>query len=179
MKFKDFLIENMEKIYQQPLPYKKDDLEPIMSEETLDYHFDGLAKKYFERYNEGEGDPKFNYGGAKLHNIYFAQFCQPDTSKYGGLAKAKIDRKYGSLAGLKEPLLKEAMAIQGSGWVYLDYNMNIHTIRNHEYNDYMDIVLLIDWWEHAWALDYQADKKEYFKNIWDIINWDVISERCQ
>jgi Fe-Mn family superoxide dismutase len=95
------------------------------------------------------------------------------------LAKAKIDRKYGSLAGLKEPLLKEAMAIQGSGWVYLDYNMNIHTIRNHEYNDYMDIVLLIDWWEHAWALDYQADKKEYFKNIWDIINWDVISERCQ
>jgi superoxide dismutase, Fe-Mn family len=177
MKFKNFLEENKEKIYQQPLSYKKTDLEPVMSKETLDYHFDGLAAKYFERYNKGEGDPNFNYGGAKLHNIYFTQFCEPDSSEYGGIAKAKINRKYGSLDGLKKAIEKEAMAIQGSGWVYVDYKMNIHTIHNHEYNDDMEIVLLIDWWEHAWALDYQADKKKYLENIWRIIDWSVISQR--
>jgi Fe-Mn family superoxide dismutase len=178
MKFNQFLNENREKIYQQPLPYKKNDLEPVMSKATLDYHFDGLASKYFERYNKHEGDPAFNYGGAMLHNIYFAQFCERDSTEYGGIAKAKINRKYQSLKGLKNAFEEEAMAIQGSGWVYLDYKMNINTIHNHGYNDNMEIVLLIDWWEHAWALDYQADKKKYLENIWSIINWDIINERC-
>ena len=67
------------------------------------------------------------------------------------------------------------MAVQGSGWVYLARNGSIKTIKNHEVR--MDIVLLIDWWEHAWALDYQADKKRYLMNQWTIINWNVISSR--
>jgi superoxide dismutase len=41
----------------------------------------------------------------------------------------------------------------------------------------MDVVFLVDWWEHAWALDYQADKKSYLKNIYKIVNWNVISAR--
>ena len=41
----------------------------------------------------------------------------------------------------------------------------------------MDIVLIVDWWEHAWALDYQADKKGYLRNQWKIINWNIISSR--
>jgi len=36
---------------------------------------------------------------------------------------------------------------------------------------------LIDWWEHAWALDYQSDKKTYLRNTWKIINWDTINQR--
>jgi Fe-Mn family superoxide dismutase len=35
----------------------------------------------------------------------------------------------------------------------------------------------VDWWEHAWALDYQSDKKRYLENIWKIINWTVINTR--
>jgi superoxide dismutase, Fe-Mn family len=177
MKFINFLGENKNKLYQQPLPYNRSDLEPAISEATIDYHFDGLAAKYVKRYNKGEGDPKFNYGGAILHNIYFAQFCEPDLSNYSGIAKAKINREYGSLDGLKKIFEEKAMKIQGSGWVYLDYKMNVNVIHNHEYDDKMIIVLLIDWWEHAWALDYQADKQEYLKNIWSIINWNVISDR--
>lgn len=178
MKFNQFLNENREKIYQKSLNFPKSYLSPIMSEATINYHFIGLASKYFERYNKGEGDPDFNYGGAMLHNIFFEQFTKPYSSQYGKIIKAKVNRKYGSLDGLKDAFEKEAMAIQGSGWVYLDYKMNIHTIHNHEYDDDMKIVLLIDWWEHAWALDYQADKKSYLKNIWDIIDWNVINERC-
>jgi Fe-Mn family superoxide dismutase len=178
MRFTQFLNENREKIIQKPLLYKKTDLEPVLSEAALDYHYNGLASKYFNRYNNGDGDLAFNYGGAMLHNIYFAQFCEKDKTQFGGMAKIKIERKFGTLARMKEAIEKEAMAIQGSGWVYLDYKMNIHTIHNHEYNDEMEIVLLIDWWEHAWALDYQADKKSYLNNIYGIIDWGIISDRC-
>ncbi len=67
------------------------------------------------------------------------------------------------------------MAIQGSGWVYLSTKGEIKTIPNHQVRT--DIALLIDWWEHAWSLDYQSDKERYLDNIWRIINWDVINER--
>jgi Fe-Mn family superoxide dismutase len=67
------------------------------------------------------------------------------------------------------------MTIQGSGWLYLAYNGEIKTIVNHEVRD--DILLLVDWWEHAWALDYQADKRSYLENTWKIINWSWINTR--
>lgn len=41
----------------------------------------------------------------------------------------------------------------------------------------MDIVFIVDWWEHAWALDYQSDKKAYLANQWKIINWNIVSSR--
>jgi superoxide dismutase len=39
-------------------------------------------------------------------------------------------------------------------------------------------VLIIDWWEHSFVLDYLADKKSYLKNQWKIMNWNVISARA-
>ena len=51
----------------------------------------------------------------------------------------------------------------------------IKTIPNHAIRK--DIALLVDWWEHAWALDYQQDKSKYLDNIWKIINWDVVNDR--
>ena len=67
------------------------------------------------------------------------------------------------------------MAIQGSGWIYMSRSGDIKTIRNHAIR--RDIVLLIDWWEHAWALDYQAAKDKYLKNIWRIIDWQKVEAR--
>jgi len=51
----------------------------------------------------------------------------------------------------------------------------INIRKNHK--EVANIVLLIDWWEHAWALDYQADKSKYLDNIWKIINWDIVNSR--
>ena len=75
----------------------------------------------------------------------------------------------------KEAFKEEAMKIQGSGWIYLSTNGDIKTIKNHAVRT--DICVLVDWWEHAWALDYQSDKEKYLDNIWKIINWDVCNER--
>ena len=67
------------------------------------------------------------------------------------------------------------MGIQGSGWVYLAKNGTIKTIPNHATRG--DIVLLVDWWEHAWALDYKSDKAKYLDNIWKILDWDKVNIR--
>jgi Fe-Mn family superoxide dismutase len=167
-------------IRQDKLKFAKDELDPVMSEATIKYHYDGLASKYFDRYNKGEGDADFNYGGAMLHNIWFANLTPPRAAnKPEGLSKSLIDSKWGSFDQFKAEFEKTAMSIQGSGWIYMDTGGEINTIRNHEYKKNMKIALLIDWWEHAWALDYQQDKAKYLTNIWRIVNWDTVDIRLQ
>ena len=61
-------------LVQTKLPYAKDDLEPSVSEDTINYHYGKLYKAYVDRFNSGEGDANFNEAGAFLHSIYFGQF---------------------------------------------------------------------------------------------------------
>jgi Fe-Mn family superoxide dismutase len=174
------LTESKDKreIKQDKLKYSKDELAPVMSEDTIKYHHDGLASKYFERYNKGEGDAKFNYGGAMLHNLFFGNLTPARAAnKPSEISKEIIEKKYTSFDKFKEAVEKEFMAAQGSNWIYMDYNAALHTIHNHEYKNDMKIALLIDAWEHAWALDYQQDKAKYLDNIWRIIDWDVVNNR--
>lgn len=164
------------KLELKSLPYDMDELDPSMSEDTLKYHYGKLAKSYVERYNSNEGDATFNEAGAFLHNILFQQYQTPKSSnKPSGEILEFINKHFKSFDNFKEEFLKTAMSIQGSGWVYLAKDGKIKTIKNHEIKK--DIVFLVDWWEHAWALDYQADKKKYLENQWKIINWEHINEQ--
>jgi Fe-Mn family superoxide dismutase len=161
------------KLEIKSLPYDANELAPAISEDTLNYHYGKLAKTYAERYNNNEGDPTFNEAGVFLHNILFQQYQAPmgSNNPTGGIL-AFIEQHYKSFAAFKEAFAKTAMAVQGSGWVYLADDGKIKTITNHEIKK--DIVLLIDWWEHA-MYDYKWDKKSYLTNQWKIINWDHIN----
>ena len=162
------------KLTQTPLPYNRAALEPVLSRENIDYHYGHLYKNYVEHYNNHEGSRQFNQAGAFLHSIYFSQFTQPGKTQPGPLFLDLIKR-YRRLDVFKDEMLEVAMAIHGSGWVYLADNGTIKTISNHEQRP--DIILLIDWWEHAWNPDYLWRKDEYFKNIWRIIDWESIETR--
>jgi len=163
-------------LVQTKLPYAKDDLEPSMSEDTINYHYGKLYKAYVTRFNDGEGDADFNEAGAFLHDLYFTQFQKPaGSNEPEGSAGEFIVKYYKSFDKFKDSFEKEAMKIQGSGWAYLARNGSIKTIKNHEIKQ--DIVLIIDWWEHAFQGDYGSDKKSYLNNQWKIINWNVISAR--
>ena len=59
------------KLETTPLPYTEKALEPVMSKETIDYHYEHLAKGYAKRYNAGEGDLDFNR--ARCRKIYPAR----------------------------------------------------------------------------------------------------------
>lgn len=170
------LLESNEKLVLNPLPYGEKDLEPVMSAATIDYHYKNLAKSYVDRFNAGEGDREFNHAGAYLHNIFFPQLQAPrGSNKPKGSIAELIDRKFGSYEDFKLEFERQAMSIQGSGWVYLSRDGAVKIIKNHAVR--RDIVVLVDWWEHAWALDYQQNKKQYLKNIWRCINWDVVNQR--
>lgn len=164
------------KLETTPLPYGLDDLSPVMSRATLDYHYENLAKNYAKKYNNGEGNPEFNRAGSFLHNKFFPQLRAPNGSnKPKGAILALIEKKFKSWENFQVEFKTAAMKIQGSGWIYLSTNGEIKIIPNHAVRT--DIALLVDWWEHAWALDYQSDKEKYLDNIWRIINWDIVNDR--
>jgi Fe-Mn family superoxide dismutase len=148
-----------EKFVQEKLPYKRTALDPIMSKATLDYHYGKLHKAYVDK-----------------ANVFFGQLQEPiSTNPPTGEVLDLIKSKHTSFNNFKSKFAGEAMGIQGSGWIYIDTEGNIKTIQNHKMVD--NVAMIIDWWEHAWALDYQHDKAKYLKNIWKIINWDIINER--
>lgn len=164
------------KLETTPLPYPRDGLDPVMSEDTVEYHYEKLAKGYAKRYNEGKGNADFNRAGSFLHNKFFPQLKEPKgANRPKGAVLELIETNFGSYDDFKEAFKEEAMKIQGSGWVYLSTGGEIKTIKNHAVRT--DICMIVDWWEHAWALDYQSDKEKYLNNIWRIIDWTVCNER--
>jgi len=147
-----------------------------MSAATIDYHYEHLAKAYAKKYNAGEGDPKFNRAGSFLHNKFFPQLKAPKgANRPKGAVLELIETNFKTYEDFKIAFKEAAMKLQGSGWIYLSISGTIKTIPNHQVRT--DICLLVDFWEHAWSLQYQWDKEKYLDNIWKIINWDVCSER--
>lgn len=164
------------KLETTPLPYGVKDLAPVMSAETLDYHYEHLARGYAQRYNRGEGNADFNRAGSYLHNKFFPQLRAPKaTNRPRGAVLELIEINYETWEDFKQQFTETAMKIQGSGWLYLSTSGAVKTIANHAVRT--DICMLVDWWEHAWALDYQSDKQAYLNNMWKIIDWDVCNER--
>jgi len=164
------------KLETTPLPYTHKALEPVMSAETIEYHYEHLAKGYAKKYNAGEGNANFNRAGNFLHNKFFPQLRAPKgANRPRGAVLELIESKFKTYEDFKIAFKEVAMAIQGSGWCYLSTSGQIKTIPNHQVRT--DICVLVDWWEHAFALDYEWDKEKYLDNIWKIINWDVCNER--
>lgn len=164
------------KLETTPLPYKENGLDPVLTKEDIEYHYEHLAKGYAKRYNAGEGDADFNRAGSFLHNKFFPQLQPPNgANKPKGAVLTLIEEKFKTYDDFKEQFKESAMSIKGSGWVYLSTSGEIKTIKDHAVRT--DICMIIDWWEHAWALTYKWDKERYLNNMWKIINWDVCNER--
>ena len=71
----------MKQLTTLPLVYKKNDLAPIMSAKTIDYHYEHLAKNYAINYNSGKGNPRFNKAGNFiLQSIFY--ICLSTKIKY-------------------------------------------------------------------------------------------------
>jgi|TARA_A100001388_G_scaffold107180_1_gene78596 superoxide dismutase len=178
MKIRQLFEAIEDKLEVAKLPYKTGDLAPVLSKDNVEYHYNVLTKGYVNRYNAKEGDPKFNYGGAKLHNLFWVQLKKPTGSNPPtGAIKELIEEKHKSYNEFKDKLVREAMTIQGSGWVYLSKSGELKTTPNQSYKT--DILMPIDMWEHSFT-DYipaKDAKKKYLQNVCKIINWDVINNR--
>ena len=158
------------------LNFEPKEVAPVLSQDTIDLHYGKLAHGYADRFNQKIGDNDFSYAGVFLHNLLFTQYREVrNNNKPNGPMMGFVNKHFGSYENMKDKFAEEAMKLQGSNWIYLAYDGSIKTIKNHEVRK--DILLLVDWWEHAWILDYGADKKKYLAEQWKIINWNVISTR--
>jgi Fe-Mn family superoxide dismutase len=170
------LVESKEHLEQLDLDYSRSALAPVLSQANISNHYGKLYRGYVDRFNKGEGDPAFNKAGAFLHNIWFGQLRPPrNVNAPTGASLALINRKFDNFLDFKKDFKEAAMKIQGSGWIYLSRSGEIKTIKNHQIKN--DIALLIDWWEHAWVLDYGSKKDKYLDSIWRIVDWEAVNRR--
>jgi len=115
------------------LNYAESALAPVMSGNTVRYHWGKLAHGYAERFNKNEGDKTFNYAGAWLHNVFFTQFRAPrNNNKPNGPIGNLITSKFKNWDNFREQFKEQALKLQGSGWVYLARSGEIKTIPNHQ-----------------------------------------------
>lgn len=163
------------KVTVASLPYHADALAPVISRKNLDFHYGTLYKNYVKKFNKGV-DPDYNGAGAFLHELFFAQLQNPvPSNRPRGEIADLINDGFGTFKQFTKDFTEQALALQGSGWCYLSQTGDIKIIQNHAVE--MDILLIVDLWEHSYYLDYGPDKERYLKEIWQLINWDAINER--
>lgn len=192
--------------YELPkLPYALNALEPVISEEIMNLHYNkhhagyvNNLNKAVEQYAEAEKNNeiskmvelgaaiKFNGGGHINHSIFWTNLApkgQGGGQPQGKLADA-LKHTFGSFDQFKEFLSAKAAALQGSGWAWLGLrkdtkHLEIATCDNQDPLVTKGLIPLlgIDVWEHAYYLQYKNVRPDYIKAIWDIINWKNVEER--
>lgn len=185
------------------LGYQFGDLAPMMSQETLAYHYGKHFQTYVDNLNrlvdgskyEGmslgelvrkapEGPIADNAGQVHNHMLFFEQLAPSQHAKQPtGEFRFLAEQSFGSFEKMIEQLDNAAASFFGSGWTFLAMNelgeLKILSLPNGDnplrYN--LIPLLAIDVWEHAYYLDYQNRRRDYLKNLWLLINWHVVSGR--
>ncbi|NGX42354.1 MAG: Superoxide dismutase [Mn] [Chlamydiae bacterium] len=197
----------MAKKFELPeLPFSLGDLEPVITKEMMDYHYNKHHVTYTQNLNnllqQYEDAQKnydlekmfaiqpglaFNAGGYINHSIFWTNLAPKSkgggTPPEGPLANA-INTEFGSFANFTEKMNAKTIAIQGSGWGWLAFNketgrLEVTTSVNQELLTTKGLtpLLCFDVWEHAYYLKYKNARADFVKAIWDIVNWSNISER--
>lgn len=104
-------------------------------------------------------------------------------SQGGGEAPAgalgrQIESQFGSLDKLQALTNAKLAGVQGSGWAFIVKNAEnggqievVQTYNQDTVSGPLTPLVAIDAWEHAYYLQYQNRKADYFKAIWNVINW--------
>ena len=205
----DEIPKELFKKYELPrLPYNLDALEPYISKDIMDVHYNGHHKGYVTTTNKlvdrFEGVVKgsttsydlqgiirgmvFNLNGHKLHSLYWNNMAPESKSEGGpgGIAGDMINKQYGSLDRFKQILFETANSLPGTGWTTLNYdvengNLQLMTYENHFMNQIAElpIVLILDEFEHAYYLQYKNKRADYVDAWWKLINWDDVEKRLR
>ncbi len=182
------------------LPYAANALEPVISEQTINFHYGKHLQNYVNTLNtliqgtEFEGKsveeivktapdgPIFNNAGQTLnHTYYFLQFKSPvkGNEPTGKIAEALV-RDFGSVENFKKEFSQAAATLFGSGWAWLSQDKDGKLVITKEANAGNPLrhgnnpLLGIDVWEHAYYLDYQNRRADHLAALWDIIDWKVV-----
>lgn len=190
------------------LPYGKKDLEPFISENTLNFHHGKHHQTYVTNLNNLisgtdleeksleeiiDISRKNNQSGifnnaAQIwnHTFYWHSMKKNGGGKPSGKLLAKIEGDFGSFEKFIEEF-KAAGATQfGSGWAWLvsDENGKLQVVKtlNAEtpLGSNLKPLITMDVWEHAYYLDFQNARPKYIETFLNnLINWDFALENLE
>jgi Fe-Mn family superoxide dismutase len=184
------------------LPFGANELEPVISAETIALHHDKHLATYVNNLNnllpgsEFENLPLeeivakakggiFNNAGQILnHNLYFEQLQAPsDDNRPVGTIATAIDEQFGSFEAFKEKFTAAAVTLFGSGWAWLasDTDGKLHILQmanaDNPVTKGFKPLMTMDVWEHAYYVDYRNRRPDHIAAMWQLLNWQVIDRR--
>ncbi|KAK3937782.1 superoxide dismutase [Mn], mitochondrial [Diplogelasinospora grovesii] len=187
------------------LPYDYPALEPYISGKIMELHHKKHHQTYVTGLNtaletiegaKSKGDltkaasvaPLLNFhGGGHVNHSLFWENLAPASREGGGepdgALKKAIDEDFGGFDTFRKQMNTALAGIQGSGWAWLvkdkqSGTLGLVTRANQDpvTGNYVPL-MGIDAWEHAYYLQYENRKAEYFDAIWNVINWKTVASR--
>lgn len=183
------------------LPYAMDALEPVISKETLEFHYGKHHQAYVTKLNDAikgtdlenvdlEEIVKTSEGGifnnaAQVWNHTFYWNCMAPNA--GGEPTGKIadaiNDSFDSFDAFKEQFSQSAATLFGSGWAWLVQNKEGKLEITQEVNagnpmtSGLKPLLTCDVWEHAYYVDYRNARPTYIESFWKLVNWEFVNQQ--
>jgi len=182
------------------LPYAKNALAPVISAETMEYHYGKHHQTYVTNINkliagsEFEKSPLeeiilkatggvFNNAAQVWNHTFFWQCMCPKGSgePTGPLAEA-ISRKFGSFDDFRKKFVEAAVTQFGSGWAWLvknaDGSLSIEQTSNagNPMTAGKTPLLTCDVWEHAYYIDFRNRRADFVEAFFKLIDWRFVEQ---
>ncbi len=198
-------IKSLSPIVLPPLPYADNALDPVISANTIGFHYGKHHKGYADNLNKLIAETEFadmtlekiitgtagkadkaaifnNAAQAWNHTFYWRSLKPKGGGEPPDVLKKKIEASFGTVDACRKEWSAAAMAQFGSGWAWLVLDGgNLKVVRTANADlpltKGLKPLLTIDVWEHAYYLDYQNRRADYVNAVIDkLINWSFAAE---
>src|SRR5262245_37159170 len=177
------------------LPYAEDALSPIISAETLKFHYGKHHRKYIDTVNQliekeaidahsleelvkkSSGKLFNNAAQAWNHDCYWHSLS-PKGGKPSAALRHQLERDFGSYEKFVDRFAAAANGQFGSGWAWLvkkDGKLEVMATANADnpLKHGIQCLLTLDVWEHAYYIDYRNQRERYVAAVIDkLLNWE-------
>ena len=153
---------------------------------TLEKLDEARDKEDYSRLTALEKALAFNLSGHVLHSIFWQNLSPKSGGRPSGELAAAIQEHFGSFEKLKRQLNEVASTIMGSGWAALVWEpLGSRLLTTQIYDHQSNLnqggipLLVLDAWEHAFYLQYENRKADFFEAVWNVWNWADVAERFE
>ena len=153
--------------------------------ENIDLYFDSI-EDLLAKIDMKNMALRNNAGGFYNHKLFWEVITPGSNSEMSTELKDAIEKSFGTFQEFKSQFSNSAASRFGSGWAWLcvkDGGLEICSSANQD-NPLMPMIgcggtpiLGIDVWEHAYYLNYQNRRPDYINAFFEVINWNVVSEK--
>jgi Fe-Mn family superoxide dismutase len=151
---------------------------------TLEKIGEARAKDDFTPIVSLERALAFNVSGHVLHSLFWRNLGPKQGGEPGGELAEQIRKDFGSFANFKKQMTAVASTVMGSGWgalVWEPLAQRLITVQIYDHQSNITQagmpLMVLDAWEHAWYLQYENRKTDFFEATWALWNWPDIERR--